>query len=593
MINLKFAMIQETTAEFTIPPQYTTDRRSPVRWVISHSLRQWWILLIALVGAFGNAALMAVSQVQVGEAFSVVSAPVFDPNALFKIFLIIAAAGVARGILQFSRNFGFEFCAQRVERNVRRELYASLLSKSMTFHNLQPVGDTMARATNDVREVNFLYSPGLNMVVGSLTFLVFPILYAPRYHPSLLLVPCIFVVLYFITLKIYMRGLAPITEEVRESFGGLNIRLNESLDGIETVKGSAQETGEIDLFKRNVVRYKDAVIAQGRKEAKFLPMLLYAIALGAGLLHVLLLYRQGLVDIGGVVGYFGLLLMLDFPTFASLWAYSRISLGLAGAKRILDVMNRENNLDQNVSGYAQPLRGEVEFRNVTFRYESGESVLEKVSFKVQPGQTVAIVGQTGSGKTSLVRLINRTYDVTNGQVLVDGMDVRDWNLENLRRSISIIEQDIFLFSRSIAENIAFGKPGATREEIEAAATAAQAHDFIMSFEKGYETVIGERGITLSGGQRQRLALARAFLTDPRILMLDDSTSAIDSATEDKIQRAIYAAARGRTTFIITHRLSQIRWADLILVVKNGRLAASGTHDELMQTSEAYRRIFSE
>ncbi len=586
-------MIQETTAEFTIPPQYTTDRRSPVRWIISHSLRQWWILLIALIGAFGNAALMAVGQVQVGEAFNVVSAPVFDPNALFRIFLIIVAAGVARGILQFSRNFGFEFCAQRIERNVRRELYASLLSKSMTFHNLQPVGDTMARATNDVREVNFLYSPGLNMVVGSLTFLVFPILYAPRYHPSLLLVPCIFVVLYFVTLKIYMRGLAPITEEVRESFGGLNIRLNESLDGIETVKGSAQETGEIDLFKRNVIRYKEAVIAQGRKEAKFLPMLLYAVALGAGLLHVLLLYRQGLVDIGGVVGYFGLLLMLDFPTFASLWAYSRISLGLAGAKRILDVMNRENNLDQNTSGYAQPLRGEVEFRNVTFRYESGESVLENVSFKVRPGQTVAIVGQTGSGKTSLVRLINRTYDVTDGQVLVDGVDVRDWNLENLRRSISIIEQDIFLFSRTIAENIAFGKPGATQSEIEAAAMAAQAHDFIMTFEKGYDTVIGERGITLSGGQRQRLALARAFLTDPRILMLDDSTSAIDSATEDKIQRAIYAAARGRTTFIITHRLSQIRWADLILVVKNGRLAASGTHEELMQTSEAYRRIFSE
>ena len=593
MIDLDLAMNQETTAEFTIPPQYTTDRRSPVRWVISHSLRQWWILLIALIGAFGNAALMAVGQVQVGEAFSVVSAPVFDPQALFRIFLIIVAAGVVRAVMQFSRNFGFEFCAQRIERNVRRELYASLLSKSMTFHNLQPVGDTMARATNDVREVNFLFSPGLNMVVGSLTFLVFPILYAPRYHPSLLLVPCIFVVLYFITLKIYMRGLAPITEEVRESFGGLNIRLNESLDGIETVKGSAQETGEIDLFKRNVMRYKNAVIAQGRKEAKFLPMLLYAVALGAGLLHVLLLFRQGLVDIGGVVGYFGLLLMLDFPTFASLWAYSRISLGLAGAKRILDVMNRENNLDQNVAGYAQPLRGEVEFRNVTFRYESGESVLENVSFKVQRGQTVAIVGQTGSGKTSLVRLINRTYDATGGQVLVDGVDVRDWNLENLRRSISIIEQDIFLFSRTIAENISFGKPGATQKEIETAAAAAQAHDFIASFEKGYETVIGERGITLSGGQRQRLALARAFLTDPRILMLDDSTSAIDSATEDKIQRAIYAAARGRTTFIITHRLSQIRWADLILVVKNGRLAASGTHDELMQTSEAYRRIFSD
>jgi ATP-binding cassette subfamily B protein len=206
---------------------------------------------------------------------------------------------------------------------------------------------------------------------------------------------------------------------------------------------------------------------------------------------------------------------------------------------------------------------------------------------------VAIVGQTGSGKTTLARLINRTYDTSQGQVLVDGVDVRDWNLENLRRNISIIEQDIFLFSRSIADNIAFGKPGATREEVIAAAKAAQADEFISGFAEGYETIIGERGVTLSGGQRQRLALARAFLTDPRILILDDSTSAIDSATEDKIQRAIYAAAKGRTTFIITHRLSQIRWADLILVSRGGKLVAVGTHDDLMKTSEAYRRIFSE
>ena len=582
-----------TTAEFTIPQQYKTDRRSPVRWVMSHALHEWWILIVALVGALGNAGLMALINVQIGNAFNVVSAPVFNSRALLTAFFIIIASGIGRGILQFGRNFGFEFCAQRVERNVRRELYASLLSKSMTFHNLQPVGDTMARATNDVREVNFLFSPGLNMVVGSLAFLIFPLVAAPRYNASLMLVPALFIILYFVVLRIYMRGLAPVTEEVRESFGALNIRLAESLDGVETVKGSAQEAGEISLFNRNITRYKDALILQGRKESKFLPLLLYGIALAAGLLHALLLFQRGLIDIGGVVGYFGLLLMLDFPTFSSLWAYSRISLGLAGAKRILELMNRENNLDQNVAGYARPLRGEVEFRDVTFKYEGGQPVLENISFKVQPGQTVAIVGQTGSGKTSLVRLINRTYDVSGGQVLVDGSDVRDWNLANLRRNISIIEQDIFLFSRSIADNIAFGKPDATREEIENAAKAAQAHDFILTFADGYDTVIGERGVTLSGGQRQRLALARAFLTDPRILMLDDSTSAIDSATEDHIQRAIYAAARGRTTFIITHRLSQIRWADLILVIRNGQLVASGAHEDLLRTSDAYRRIFNE
>jgi ATP-binding cassette subfamily B protein len=334
-------------------------------------------------------------------------------------------------------------------------------------------------------------------------------------------------------------------------------------------------------------------VEQGKVESRFLPLLLYYICLAGGLLHALLLFRAHLIDIGGVVGYFGLLLMLDFPTFSSMWAYSRISLGLAGAKRILELMNRENNLDQNAAGNSAPMRGEVEFKDVTFTYDGNEPSLEKMSFHVQPGQTVAIVGQTGSGKTTLARLINRTYDTSHGQVLVDGVDVRDWNLENLRRNISIIEQDIFLFSRSIADNIAFGKPGATQEEIERAARAAQAEEFILTFADGYKTIIGERGVTLSGGQRQRLALARAFLTDPRILILDDSTSAIDSATEDKIQRAIYAAAKGRTTFIITHRLSQIRWADLILVSRGGKLVASGTHEDLMKTSESYRRIFSE
>jgi ATP-binding cassette subfamily B protein len=306
-----------------------------------------------------------------------------------------------------------------------------------------------------------------------------------------------------------------------------------------------------------------------------------------------MLYRFGIINMGQVISYYGLLLMLDFPTFTSLWAYSQIASGLAGGRRILELMNRENNLDQNLQGYTGPMRGEIEFRNVSFKYGKSDPVLDRVSFEVKPGQTVAIVGQTGSSKTTLLRLVNRTYDVTRGKVLVDGVDVRDWNLEALRRGISMIEQDIFLFSDSVADNIAFGKQHAKLPEIIEAAKAAQADDFIRNFRKGYKTVIGERGVTLSGGQRQRLALARAFLTDPSILILDDSTSAIDSATEDQIQRAIYTAAKGRTTFIITHRLSQIRWADLILVMRQGKLVARGSHEDLMRNSLAYRRIFSE
>jgi ATP-binding cassette subfamily B protein len=355
----------------------------------------------------------------------------------------------------------------------------------------------------------------------------------------------------------------------------------------------AQEESEVERFDINASHYRDAFVHQGDVEARFLPLLLLAIAIAGGLLQALLLYREGLLDIGQVVAYFGLLQLFGFPTFVSLFAYSQVSLGIAGAKRILELITRENNLDQNNQGYALSMKGEIEFKDVTFMYDDGEPALENINIKIKPGQTIAIVGQTGAGKTSFVKLVNRTYEVTSGKILVDGIDVHDWNLEALRRNISIIEQDIFLFSRSIAENIAFGQQNATLKDIQAAAEAAQATEFLSSYKDGYETVIGERGITLSGGQRQRLALARAFLTNPRILILDDSTSAIDSATEDKIQRAIYAAAQGRTTLIITHRLSQIRWADLILVLKKGRIAATGTHEELMQTSEAYQRIFSE
>jgi ATP-binding cassette subfamily B protein len=256
------------------------------------------------------------------------------------------------------------------------------------------------------------------------------------------------------------------------------------------------------------------------------------------------------------------------------------------------LLNTKTKLDQNVGGYDGLMDGSIQFEGITFSYNGGSPALTEVDFKIKPGQTVAIVGQTGSGKSSIAKVINRTYDVSQGQITIGGVNVRDWNLEALRRQISIIEQDVYLFSRTIADNIAFGCPGATEQEIEAAARAAQAHDFIIGFRDGYDTVIGERGVTLSGGQRQRLALARAFLTNPRILILDDSTSAIDSATEDRIQQAIERAAQGRTTLLITHRLSQIRRADLIIVLRLGRVAMIGDHQTLMAESEAYRKIFA-
>ncbi len=583
----------EGISEFSFETKYETNQKTEILWILSHVIYQWPWILMALIGAAGNAALASVVPIYIGRAFNEILTPQPALDLIGRFALIIGISQTLRGLLQFSRNFGFEIIAQNIEKYVRQELYVNLLGKSMTFHNLQSVGDLMARATNDVREVNYMFSPGFNLVIGSLNFLLIPLIVGPTYHIALIATPAAFIILYALALWHYLVILNPVTTEVRQSFGELNSRLSEAIDGVEIVKGSAQEDAEIERFRDNAIEYRDASIEQGDIESRFLPMLLLGITMAVGLAHALFLMQRGLISIGDVIAYFGTLSLLGFPTFVSLFAYSQISLGFAGANRILELIKTENKLDQNIEGYAQTIKGEIEFNNVTFSYTQDEPVLEDISIKIDPGQTVALVGQTGSGKTSLVKLINRTFDVQKGEVLVDGVNVRNWYLETLRNQISIIEQDVFLFSRSISENIAFGKQDATREEIIKAAKEAQAHEFIMSFENGYETVIGERGTTLSGGQRQRLALARAFLTSPKILILDDSTSAIDSETEDRIQQAIFRAAAGRTTLLITHRLSQIRWADLIVVLRKGKIAAVGSHEKLMETSKSYQRIFSE
>ena len=587
------------SSEFTLPKKHRVSERirnarsSAVKWIAAHFLKYWYLGLSMLIGAIGNAGLAAAVPILVGQALDALLADPARVESLGRFALLIASTQIIRGMLQFGRNFSAELIGQRLERDIRHEFYTSLLGKSMTYHSLLPVGDVMARATNDVREINFMFSPGINLVVGSANFIIMPILLSTRYHPALIIAPLAFLVLYMLALWQYLSELKPITMAVRKAFGTLNTRLAEAVDGIETVKGMAEEKSEVGLFEKNARRFRDREIHQGDVEARFLPLLLMGIVQAGGLFHAVVLFRRGTIEVGDIVGYFGLLLLFGFPTFVSLFAYSQVSLGVAGANRILELINRRTELDQNETGYAERIQGRINFQGVTFAYPESDPVLVDLNFNIQPGQTVAIVGQTGSGKTTLAKLVNRTYDIQEGTIAVDGVDVREWNLAVLRRQISIIEQDVFLFSDTIAENIAFGKPDASREEIERAAKSAQAHEFILSFNEGYQTVLGERGVTLSGGQRQRLALARAFLTDPRILILDDSTSSIDSATEDEIQKAIFAAAEGRTTLIITHRLSQIRWADQILVLRKGRITASGTHQELMDQSAVYRQIFQE
>ncbi len=584
---------RSVTSEFSVQREWQPDRRGPARWVFSHIWRYKIYLLGILIGSLGNAGGGALMPLFVGRAFNAVTAQPPDLSALGLAAVLIVASQIVRAVLQLGRNFSSEIIGQRIERDARDELYTSLIGKSMSFHDRQSIGDIMARATNDVREVNLLMNPGINLVVGSAAFLIFPLVIGPRIHPQLVLVPLFYVVAYIVAVTYYLRRLAPATERVRRAFGRMNATLAESIEGVETVKVAAQEQLEIVRFRGMVDAWRAAAVGQGDVESLYLPSLIFGVTMALGLLHSLLLYQSGAINVGDVVAYNGVLMFLQFPTFATQFAYPQVSSGLASARRILELINAESALDENKGGYAAEIRGSVEFDHVTFSYGRDERpALQDVTLSVAAGQTVAVVGQTGSGKSTLTKLINRIYDVDAGCVRVDGVDVREWDLDALRRQISTIEQDVFLFSRTIAENIKFGCPDATQSEIEQAARAAQAHDFILAFKDGYNTVVGERGVTLSGGQRQRIAIARAFLADPRILILDDSTSAIDSATEDLIQQAMFRVSQGRTTFLITHRLSQIRWADLIVVLKQGRIVACGSHDELMRTSQDYRAIFA-
>jgi ATP-binding cassette subfamily B protein len=584
--------------EFSIAGADGYDHRGPIRWIWSH-LRRYPSYLAAFLGGnvLANSRNVGIALLT-GAAFDAVVGD--DPSRSRLLTIVVALVGLVlvANVVDALAAFSAEVLAKRLQRDAREELYVALLGKSQTFHNRQRVGDLMARATNDAGLLSAMVMPGLSIVCDSIVIVVAVLVAVAGLHWQLLLAPGLFVLAGLVALRAYARELEPVAAGMRAQYGTTNAGLNEAVEGIEVVKGAAQEAAEEQKFAANARHYRDLYVRNGEIQARYLPLLLLAVAAAGAFLHGVWLYSRDEITIGQLTAYVGLMGALRVPAGLSIWTINLVQLGVAASRRVLDLIVAETELDEGEGGFAGEagqLRGEVVFDRVSFGY--GESLLLRdVSFRIEPGQTVAIVGQTGAGKSTLTKLVNRTYDVTEGRVLVDGVDVRAWSLDALRSQISTIEQDVFLFSRSIAANIAFGARfplgDAGQAAIEAAAHDAQADGFIRGFKDGYETVVGERGVTLSGGQRQRLAIARALLTDPRILVLDDATSAIDSQTEDEIQLAIRRVLRGRTTLLITHRLSMIRWADKVLVLHKGELIAQGGHEELLTTCDLYRRIFS-
>ncbi len=574
---------------------FTTSRKKgPWHWIFAHFFAgsNKVILVFVFATTIITANLSSLTQIVIGNAVNDFLAQ--KEGILIQNTLIILALSLAGPGLELASFMMREVLAQRMERDTRREFFGNLLGKSQSFHDQQKVGDLMARTTNDVRTLNFLISPAISLIFESFTALFVPVIYILIYYPpQLVIAPIGFAVAFILALRSYIKKIGPITGQLRMEFGNLDAVLNESLSGIEVLKGCAQEESAAGLYAKVAQRYKEAYIKQGYVQAKYLPILLVAIFITVGIAHGIFLYFQpgSQFNLGDLIAYGGLLALLRFPTFISIFVFAIIRLAVSGAERLLELMNKETEIGENVNGISRKINGKIAFKDVTFTYPGSTSpVIKNVSFEIRPHQRVAIIGTTGSGKTTITKLISRLYDVKSGRIEIDDVDIRDYALQSLRSQIAHIEQDVFLFSTTFEDNISFGRAGSIGE-VQAVAKLAQADDFISATPKGYLSEIGERGVQLSGGERQRVAIARAFLTNPQILILDDATSAIDSETEDRIQQAFQNIMKDRTTILITHRLSQVRWADLILVLKRGELVAQGTHEQLLATSEEYRKIF--
>jgi len=516
----------------------------------------------------------------------------YDQLAWLSLSIILVA--VLRSIASFAQRYSQQYIGQKVVFDLRNNLFTSLEEKSFSFYDQAQTGQLMSRVTSDVEQVRALLAWWLETLVSSILTVGSVILVISTIDIRLMLLYLATVPLVLLAAYNFSKRIRPRFALVRGIFGDMTSVIQQTIVGTKVVRAFAQEEHEKEKFAFPHSKYLKTNLEIWRYRSAFMPFMAFTLSLGTALVYWYggVDVIQGNLTVGSLVASAAYLAMLVMPLRFIGFLITFYQQAITGAERIFEIMDARPEVEEKPDAIEfPPMQKEIAFKDVSFEYAPGKKVLEKINLTVKAGETVALLGATGSGKSSLIQLIPRFYDVTEGSITIDGHDLRDVKLRSMRQQIGIVLQETFLFSASLRDNIAYGRPDATTEDVEGVAKIAGAHDFIMSFPDKYDTQVGERGITLSGGQRQRIAIARALLLNPRILIFDDSTSSVDVETEHEIQQALQVLLKNRTTFIITQRVSTIKNATRIVVFENGKIVEEGNHEELLAKDGIYAKIY--
>lgn len=520
--------------------------------------------------------------------------PQGDHNALAFFSLAVIGVTLLGGAFSYALRFVNEYVSQKSVYDMRNDLYRSLLNQSFSFYDRSRTGQLIARSTGDINQIRGFFSWGFRALIETILRFVFAFSILATMDWKLTVLSFATAPLISLAVSRYAKKIGPLWEAIRSQYGNLNSLIQENLMGVRVVRGFAKEDREVEKFSKENREYMERMVDQARLSAFYMPLADFIA--GANILFILWYggnqMIMGDLSFGSWIAFNLYALQLLWPVRFLGFITSFYKRALAAANRVFEIMDAKLEVKEKEEAVElENAQGLVRFENVYFSYDEEHMVLKNIDLDVKPGETVAILGATGSGKSSIINLVPRFYDVTSGRITIDGQDIRDVRLSSLRKNIAIVQQEPFIFSTTLKENIAYGNEGATMDEIVEAAKAAQLHEFISSLSDGYNTDVGERGVTLSGGQKQRLAIARALLTNPKIIIFDASTSSVDTETEHEIQRALETVLQNRTIFIITQRLSTVKNADKIVVLDAGEIVEEGTHDQLMAKKGRYYRLY--